>query len=293
MADIERDNDCNFRSLQLRILLLLVVLIHLSCKSKARLTASSECRFYKDELKIVGDDHTAKDIIVKNISPHYAIKRLLPYRIGMDTLAIDRNCHLLADNYKQLNYSILSCNNVEQAEQVLLEVILDSFPYSIIDTVVTIHNYKVNVVDSFLFYPNERKATNRIDFNCEYYNDCTKCMRKNIDFNHFVYCTIKDELPTYSQIEKLDEIGGRFDFEWESRIYDNHGFDAFKLHLKQLFGCDLSLSSVEYRNVLMIKEIEDPKYYRKMNKTLGKYNSNCFLFTSSGSKYDKVVRSYD
>jgi len=279
--------------LQLRVLLILVFLIHLSCKSKARLTESSECRFYKDELKIVGHDHTAKDIIRKNLSPSGAIKRLLPYRIGMDTLAIDRNCHLLANNYKQLSYSILSCSNVEQAEEVLLEAILDSFPYTIIDTVVTVHNYKLNVIDSFLFYPNERKASNLIDFNCEYYNDCTKCIRKNVGFNHFVHFMIEDELPTYAQVEKAAEISGRFDFEWESRIYENHGFDAFRLHLMRLFGCDLSLSSAENRNVIMIKEIEDPKYYRKMNKVLGKHKYRCNLFTSSGSKYDKVVRSYD
>ena len=118
-----------------------------SCTYILKNKTHEPCKFYPDELLVLGDDMNATNIN----SFTFNATRTMMNLMGL-TFADSYRVSVKNDHYS-ISYKILKCRDTTWAKKVILDELTRKYPYEIIDTIEKHKVYDMIFLDTTIFYP--------------------------------------------------------------------------------------------------------------------------------------------
>lgn len=105
------------------------------------------CKFYPDELLVLGDDTTAENINSFTFNASRTMMNLMGF-----TFTDSYRVSVKNDQYS-ISYKILKCRDTTWAKNKILDELKRKYPYEIIDTLERHRVYNMMFLDTTIFYP--------------------------------------------------------------------------------------------------------------------------------------------
>lgn len=118
-----------------------------SCTYLLKSSKYEPCKFYSEELLVLGDDTTAENINSFTFNASRTMMNLMGY-----TFADSYRVSVKNDKYS-ISYKILNCRDTTWAKKVILDELTKRYPYEIIDTIERHKVYNMTFLDTTIFYP--------------------------------------------------------------------------------------------------------------------------------------------